>query len=400
MFHGNVRGSRFGTSFAISNDGEVTAPPTPLSEPEGSDPSHLHAPFVDPRAPEPQSRRAMVMSAAGLLTSVLVAVLTILPAHFAIGGPGPTFDTLGTDDDGTPLVSIEGAPIFESSGELRLTTVSVSRGSSEPFTMGSVLRGYFSPHQYVLPEIYVFGNPEDEAQHDKQAKQDWITSQESATVSALEQLGMPVPASIRVAGIEEDSHARGLLEVDDVLVAIDGTPITTYAQMSAAIEAHQPGDIIKMTVQRGTQQVTESFTALDDGGGNAIIGIWIDPTFEIPIDVSVQIDRVGGPSAGLMFSLGIMDKLTPQDELAGRDVAGTGTIDANGDVGPIGGIQFKMEGARQAGAEYFLAPVENCQDVLGHVPGGLSVFSVDDLDDAYAAVVNIGAGDTSELPTC
>jgi PDZ domain-containing protein len=340
------------------------------------------------------------MSATGLIAAVLLAILSVLPSPYAIGGPGPTYDTLSTDADGVPLVQIEGAPTFPASGELRLTTVSVSRGGSQWFTMGSVLAGYFSPGQYVLPEEYVFGDPDDEEEYDEQAAQDWITSQESATVSALEELGIPVPATIRVAGVEDDSNALGLLEADDVLVGIDGTDITTYKEMSTAVSAHQPGDTIEVSVMRGTDLVTESFEMLDDGNGNAVMGIWIDPTFDIPIDVTVQIDSVGGPSAGTMFSLAIMDKLTEKDELAGEKVAGTGTIDADGDVGPIGGIQFKMVGAVEDGASYFLAPVENCEDVRGHVPQGLSVFSVDNLDDAYAAVESIGSGRTSELPTC
>lgn len=350
--------------------------------------------------PSVPTRRAAVMSAAGLATSVLIAVLTVLPSPFAIGGPGPTYDTLGVDGEGEPLVEIAGAPTFPASGELRLTTVSVSRGGSSMFTMGSVLAGYFSQHRYVVPEEYVFGDPDQEAQFDEQAQQAWITSQESATVSALEELGVPVPATIRVAGIQEGSNAVGLLEADDVLTAIDGTPITTYKEMADAVAAHQPGDTIAVTVMRGDQEITESFEMLDGGDGTAVMGIWIDPTFDLPIDVSVQIDQVGGPSAGTMFSLAIMDKLTEVDELSGQHVAGTGTIDADGDVGPIGGIQFKMEGARAAGTEYFLAPVANCEDVRGHVPEGLSVFSVDNLDDAYAAVTSIGAGDTSKLPTC
>lgn len=350
--------------------------------------------------PPVPTRRAAVMSAAGLATSVLIAVLTVLPSPFAIGGPGPTYDTLGVDSEDEPLVEIAGAPTFPASGELRLTTVSVSRGGSSMFTMGSVLAGYFSSHRYVVPEEYVFGDPDQKDEYDEQAQQDWITSQESATVSALEELGVPVPASIRVAGVEEDSNALGLLQEDDVLTAIDGAPIATYAEMSDAVGAHAPGDTIEVAVTRAGEQVTESFQMLDGGDGSAVMGIWIDPTFDLPIDVSVQIDRVGGPSAGTMFSLAIMDKLTEVDELSGQHVAGTGTIDADGDVGPIGGIQFKMEGARAAGTEYFLAPIENCEDVRGHVPEGLSVFSVDNLDDAYAAVTSIGAGDTSTLPTC
>lgn len=378
----------------------VTTPSTPPFEPALMPGDGTEVEDDDAGAAPVRTRRAAVMSASGLLASVLIAVLTVLPSPYAIGGPGPTYDTLGVDKNGDPLVEIVGAPTFPASGELRLTTVSVARGGSSMFTMGSVLAGYFSPHQYVLPEEFVFGDPDDEAEHDEIAQRDWITSQESATVSALEALGVPVPATIRVAGVEDDSNALGLLQEDDILTAIDGKPITTYNEMTDAVRAHQPGDTIEVSVLRDGEQVDVSFEMLDAGDGSAVMGIWIDPTFDLPIDVTVQIDSVGGPSAGSMFSLAIMDKLTEVDELTGQSVAGTGTIDADGDVGPIGGIQFKMEGALAAGSEYFLAPVENCEDVLGHIPEGLSVFSVDNLDDAYAAVESIGAGDTSELSTC
>jgi len=147
-------------------------------------------------------------------------------------------------------------------------------------------------------------------------------------------------------------------------------------------------------------RVDETFDTSDDGSGTAVMGIYVDPHFTLPIDVTVQIDSVGGPSAGLMFSLGIMDSLTEADELNGAEVAGTGTISASGDVGPIGGIRMKMWGAHDAGSAYFLAPVENCEEVVGNIPPGLSVFSVDTLDDAYDAIVAIGEGDTAALPTC
>ena len=130
------------------------------------------------------------------------------------------------------------------------------------------------------------------------------------------------------------------------------------------------------------------------------MGLWIDPHFDMPIDVNVQIDSVGGPSAGLMFSLAIMDLLTETDELDGALIAGTGTINADGDVGPIGGIIMKMHGALDDGAQYFLAPQQNCDEVVGNVPDGLSVFSVETLEDAYETATRIGAGDVTGLPTC
>ncbi|MGC4175587.1 YlbL family protein [Demequina sp.] len=361
---------------------------------------------VDTLAPEPlefadeqAARRATVLSVTGLAVSILIAALTIIPAAFAIGSAGPTFDTLG-EKDGEPLVTIEGAPTYESTGELRLTTVSVADAGGTPFTMGRVLSAWVSQREYTLPREWVFGSPKDEDAVAEQSRTDWISSQESATVAALEELGHPVPATITVAEVPEDSGAAGHLQEDDVIVAVDGTTITTYDDLADVMESKTPGDAITVTVKRGGVQLDQTFDTSDDGNGNAIMGIYVDPTFDLPIDVTVAIDSVGGPSAGLMFSLGIMDKLTPEDELAGAKVAGTGTIAASGDVGPIGGIRMKMWGAHDAGSAYFLAPVENCDEVVGNIPPGLSVFSVNTLDDAYTAIVAIGKGDTASLPTC
>ena len=297
-------------------------------------------------------------------------------------------------------MQISGAPTYDSTGELRLTTVSVSDAGDTPFTMGRVLAGWVSPKEYVLPREFVFGTPDEADKVAEQAQTDWITSQESATVAALEELGQPVPAVISVAAVPKDSGAEGFLEKGDIIVAIDGEDIETYADMTGAMGAKKPGDPITVTVVRHGERVDETFDTGDDGSGKAIMGIYVDPTFNLPIDVTVSIDKVGGPSAGLMFSLGIMDKLTKEDELNGAKIAGTGTISASGDVGPIGGIRMKMWGAFDAGSKFFLAPVENCDEVVGNIPDGLSVFKVDTLDDAYNAIIAIGKGDTSSLPTC
>jgi len=391
----------------MSNDGRVTVPPdraqpaATRAEPEPSgEPSAPATPEAEPVLPAPPGdRRSAVLSVTGLGASVLVAILSILPAAFAIGGPGPTFDTLG-EDDGAPLVQIEGAPSFPASGELRVTTVTVARGSSAPFTLGSVLRDWVSPAAYVLPEEDVFGTPDEEEQFEEQAQQDWITSQESATVAALEALGQEVPATLTVALVGETSNADGLLETGDVITEVDGTPVASFAALTEALATRPPGDDVTIGYLRDGERQEATFATLDDGSGTAILGIWLDPAFDLPIEVSIDIDRVGGPSAGLMFSLAIMDMLTEADELDGAHVAGTGTISAAGDVGPIGGIRMKMYGALDDGAEYFLAPVENCGEVVGNVPAGLDVYSVDTLDDAYDAITAIGAGDTSALTTC
>lgn len=349
--------------------------------------------------PAPLDRRSIVLAISGLGAAMLVAILSVLPAAFALGGPGPTFDTLA-EQDGVPTVEISGAPVFPASGELRLTTVTVARTSETPFTLGRVLRDWASPSAYVTPEEEVFGTPEQEQEFEEQSEQAWITSQEAATVAALEALGEPVPATLTVARIDETSHAAGLLENGDVIVGVDGEAVDTFTGLSDAVGERAPGDDVTVEYLRGGESQEATFATLDDGAGAAIMGIWIDPQFDLPIDVTVNVAEVSGPSAGLMFSLGIMDQLTEVDELGGEKVAGTGTISVGGDVGPIGGIRMKMHGARDAGSTSFLSPADNCPEVVGNVPDGLDVFSVDTLDDAYAAITAIGAGDTSALATC
>lgn len=380
----------------MGNDGRVseTSDGVPVVAPET--PAPIEYPAASQRVP---GRSANVMAASGLLASLLIAVLTAAPAGFAIAEPGPTFDTLSVVDD-APLLQISGATVYESSGELRLTTVSFSDASSRPFTVGRVIEAFFSPARSVSPSETVFGTPEQRDDEEEASAQQWISSQEAATVSALEARGEVVPAVITVAGVLEESKAAGLMVEGDVLTAANGSALVSYSDLSRFLDSSTPGDEVTITVDRAGESIDLTFDLMESEDGQARMGIYVDPVFDLPIDVSVDIDRVGGPSAGMMFALAIMDRLSPEDELAGAKVAGTGEIEADGQVYPIGGIRHKLYGAREAGATYFLAPVENCPDVVGHVPEGLSVYAVDTLNDAYAAIVAIGKNETGELPTC
>ncbi len=370
----------------MGNDGGVTYPPpgfdVPLSE-------------------RPPTRRAGVMAATGLVASLMISILTVAPAPFAIAQAGPTYDTLAAYD-GTSVISIEGQPTYASSGELRLTTVSFSRGGSRTFTLGHVIGSYFSDNRTVQPEEDIFGTPEQQQQEAEESHEMWVISQESATVAAIEALGEVVPTTLTVDGITEESGALGILEDGDVLVAIDGEQFRSYNDLTSELEKRRPGDEATFTVLRGTEELELTFPLIsyDDDPDVARMGIFVLPTFDLPITVTVGIAEVSGPSAGLMFALAIMDKLTPIDELNGAHVAGTGAIDIDGDVSPIGGIEHKMDGAVAAGATAFLAPIENCEDVVGHIPAGLDVYAVDNLTDAYTAIVAIGQNDTADLLTC
>lgn len=354
---------------------------------------------VEPHRP-PVTRRALLQSGGMLLTAVLLVVLLLMPVPYAVYSPGPTLDTLGSHD-GQELITIEGAETFESTGELRLTTVSTTGGPGYPSSVLGVLQGWLSGSRQVVPVESVFPQDATQEQLDEQTQAQMVSSQENATVAALEELGYTVPVTLTVHDTVEGTGAVGVLEPDDVLLSYDGTELGSYGQLIDLLDATEPGSTVTLGVRRDGEDVdVDVVTGSREGEDGSQLGVYIDPTFDPPVDVTIQIDRIGGSSAGTMFALGIIDKLTPEDEAGGQVIAGTGTMDLNGDVGPIGGIRQKLAGAVRDGATWFLAPADNCAEVVGHVPDGLRVVEISTLHEAREAVEAIGAGTADDLPTC
>lgn len=149
----------------------------------------------------------------------------------------------------------------------------------------------------------------------------------------------------------------------------------------------------------GTEKITIT-TKRAPKENRAIVGIQAGTDHTFPFEIDIKLADVGGPSAGLMFSLGIVDKLTPGQLTGGKFIAGTGTIDDQGKVGPIGGINMKLVGARNAGARYFLTPGDNCKAAASDTPGGLTLVKVKTIDDAKKSLEKIRTGDTAGLPSC
>jgi PDZ domain-containing protein len=326
-------------------------------------------------------------------------VLVILPVPYAISSPGPTRDVLGVHDD-TPLIQIEGAETFESTGELRLTTVSGTGGPGFPSSAVGVVQGWLSRWTVVQPVELLYPPDRTQDEIDESNEAEMVSSQENAAVAALTELGYEVPATLVVAGAVEGTDAEGKVEEGDVIVALDGTAVPDYQGLIAQLDEVEPGDTVTLTVRRHGQAVDVPVVTGKKDDGRAQIGVFIDPSFDMPVDVTISIDDIGGPSAGTMFALGIIDKMTPEDEANGKDIAGTGTIDVTGEVGPIGGIRQKLAGATRDGATWFLAPASNCDEVVGHVPDGLRVVRIETLHDAREALTAIGAGTADDLPTC
>jgi PDZ domain-containing protein len=252
----------------------------------------------------------------------------------------------------------------------------------------------------VYPEELIFPTGVTREESQQESAVAMATSQENAVAAALKGLDIPYGQKLEVADLSDGSASEGKLQKGDVFTSINGKPVTSLEVIQAELAAGK-GKPATVVVSRDGKQVTETVTPAKNPSGRYILGVLLQYRFTFPFDVKISLDKVGGPSAGMMFALGIMDTLTPGDLTGGKHIAGTGTISPDGVVGPIGGIAVKMHGARADGATMFLAPAANCTEVVGHIPDGLQVVKVENLDEAKSAVELAAKGaDTSGLPAC
>jgi PDZ domain-containing protein len=335
-----------------------------------------------------------------LLAVVVAGSLVHLP--YAVMSPGPTQNTLGVSQDGknTPIISISGLPTFPTSGALNFTTVRVEGGPGYPVDLWDVLQAWIDPSRDVLPVDDVFDPSVTQEQVAEENAIQMEGSQEEATAVALRAIGKDVPTHIVVGGLTDASKAKGLLKPKDQFEQVGDTMITSAQSVRDSLQTVKPGDSVKIRVNRDGKDVTVDVPTIEGQGGRTALGVLLGLDHDFPATVKVDAGAIGGPSAGLMFSLGIYDKLTPGPLAGDKDIAGTGTIDDQGNVGPIGGIRQKLAGARAGGSSYFLAPADNCSEVVDHIPDGLDVVKVATFDDARTAVEAIAKGNTSSLPHC
>lgn len=342
-----------------------------------------------------------------IVALVALVALTFLPTGYVIQRPGPVYDTLGTaqgaDGEEVPLISIDGAETYETGGSLNLLTVQVVGNRERTPSWFELLLAWMDPSRAVVPIDAVFPEGVTTEQRDEQNAALMVNSQHEATAAALQELDYDTGARVTVVEATDGSPADGLLEPDDVITAIDGAAVISASSLRESIQ-DAGGDPVDLTVLRdGDEQQVEITPELSGEGDDRtwLVGITLTTEYDFPIDVTIQLDNVGGPSAGMMFALGIIDELTPGELTGGEDIAGTGTIDADGNVGAIGGIRQKLYGAEEAGADYFLAPASNCDEVVGHVPDGIRVFRTATLDESLTILETIAdGGDLDALPAC
>lgn len=338
------------------------------------------------------------------IAAVCAAVFAFAPSPYVIERPGPVYDTLGEveiEGSTVPVISISGAPTFETSGSLDMLTVSIVGNREHPLSWLQAGAAWFSPDQKLLPIDAIFPAGQTSEQQSEQNQALMVNSQQDAVAAALLNLGYSVGRDVTVQGFADSSPADGVLEVGDIITEANGVPVQSVTQLRKIIN-ELGGAAVPLTVSRAGETLSVSVAPVTASDGSYVLGIGATVAYTFPLDVTFQLDDVGGPSAGMMFALGIITKMTSPGTLVnGKRWAGTGTIDSDGNIGPIGGIQQKMRGARSAGAEYMLAPRGNCDEVTGHIPAGLDVYAVGTLDQAKTVVETIASGAaTSQLERC
>lgn len=368
----------------------------------GAWPHPTDGPSTDP-APPTMDRRAGLVIIMLFLGVVAAAVSSFVGLPYVTLHPGPITNTLGTVDD-APLITVAGASTYPTAGELNFTTVSMYGGPGNRPRIWHVLGAWLDPNSEVEPEENFFPSGVSPEEIREENRIEMTDSQEEAAAVALKALDKPVTERLVIAGFAEGSALKDTLKTGDTVLRIDGREVATIDDIRARVQSHSPGDPIELGVRRDGKDLTltgaTTTSATAETRGEAALGVYLRRAFESPVTVTINAGDVGGPSAGMMFSLAVYDVLTPGALTAGKDIAGTGTINAEGMVGAIGGVRQKLVGAVSGGATHFLAPADNCAEVTGHVPDGLRVVKVSTFDDALAAVRAIAAGAAADLPTC
>ncbi|MGN6250259.1 MAG: YlbL family protein [Marmoricola sp.] len=353
------------------------------------------------------SRRSAATLAAVLLLAVTGLLAWRAPVGYTLYSPGPTVNVLGKADGDTPILKVHGHRVYRDDGGLRLVTI-YETGIDDQVSLARALVGWADPQVDVYPHDAVYPEQASRKQVRQQAAQEMTSSQDDAVAAALTALHIPFAKAVSVAAVDPEGPAHTVLRTGDLVRSVDGQQVRTTKQLVRAVQSVPPGSRLTLGVVRAgkPQQVTLTTAALGTKGAKAEqsrIGISIAPSYDFPFRVEVNLpSTIGGPSAGMMFSLGIYDVLTKGSLTHGRVVAGTGTIDADGAVGEIGGIQQKIAGAQRDGAHLFLVPAGNCAEALGadYDPDRMRLAKVSTFDQALHTVKTWAADPSADLPRC
>ena len=347
------------------------------------------------------TRQTVTAFVAASVFVALAVLLVVIPVPFVTWSPGTARDVLGKVN-AEPVISVSGIPTYPTTGHLDLTVVSVTAADSR-LSLPQALLAYWLPGRDALPRESIYAPGKSAGQVANEEAEMMETAQDDAVVAALRADDQPVREAPAVFSVTVGGPAHLRLLPGDLITAIDGRPTPTRQAVGDLIREAKVGQRLTFSVLRHKKPTTVRVVTATSTTqtGVPVVGITVGTGYVYGPSISFDLGaKIGGPSAGLIFALAIYDKITPGPLLAAGHVAGTGTIDATGQVGPIGGIQEKVRGAQSAGATTFLVPAANCADLAG-VRTPMRLVKVTTLRDAIDAVSVLGVPDRADvLPHC
>ncbi|MDY6143518.1 MAG: S16 family serine protease [Arcanobacterium sp.] len=363
--------------------------------------------------------------------ALLLLIGLLAPTNYVVEGAGPALETTSTIDS-KPVVSVTDVKTYPTDSSYYLTTVTAWGEPGNGVTGAQALMALARPDRQLIPLALMYP-PQTTAQElDERNAALMTSSQDAAAVVGFELAGYQPSMVLRVASTSADYLASGKLRVGDTITGIRragmgaegantannaagaGEPgeefvdIESFTSLSRYLSSVPPGTAIEVRIERdGRREVVQFPTSpypADSTGWvhpGSLLGVGVAVTdVQLPGAVQYAVEGIGGPSAGNIFALTVYDELTPGSLAADAKIAGTGEVEFDGDVTPIGGIIHKLNGARRQGATDFLAPAENCSETQGHVPDGMNVWAVRSVSESITAAEAIGAGDTASLTPC
>lgn len=357
---------------------------------------------VLPRRSLRLSSRSIGLVVSALVVIALAVVAFVTPVPYVTMKPGPTFNTLGKLDD-TPMFTFgDGVATYPTTGTLEFTSVSVTRAETRIYLL-EVLEAWFEEDSIVVPHDFMYPDNTSNADSDAAGAAQLANSQDASTAAALRAAGFDVSERVIIDSVVKGSPADGALKKGDEIVAVDGRTVATVQAAADSIADRKPGDDVTVTVVRKglKKDVVISTVVNKDAPNRPRVGVTIAMTYDFPIEIENHIgDRVGGPSAGMMFALSMYDQLTKGPLTGGQQIAGTGSIQGTGEVGAVGGIAQKMAGAESAGADIFLVPAVNCGEYLEARSFDMTVVKVTKLQDAIDSIEALAKNPKAKVPSC
>lgn len=349
------------------------------------------------------SRRTLSSIVASGLLALLFYVAVSLPVPYVTMSPGPTVDVLA-ETRGEEIVQVDGHRRYDTEGRLELTTIKLT-GPGQEVSIGQALAAWFDRSRAVYPRDAFYGPDESEQDVKTESSVQMVSSQDTAVAVALDELGYDLPKVTEVLAVTPDGPAKGELEVRDRVLTVNGEQVEDAGDVARLVRKTPKGEKATFVLQRdGSRRTVEVRPEPSkDDPDVPMVGIVVGPSYDFPFDVKVNIDeRIGGPSAGLIFSLAVYDTLTPGSLTGGAPVAGTGTIAEDGTVGPIGGIQQKIIAAADSGAKVFLVPPGNCESAaaLGLDEEEMRLVRAPTMHSAVESLETFAENPDARLPRC